>query len=86
MLNDVDLDEVMAWKNGLFIFKGENIRTIMRQLERWYDVDVQFEKNVTEKFYVKMDRNTQVSNVFKILEATGGVHFEIKGKKIIVKP
>jgi hypothetical protein len=58
----------------------------MRQIARWYNVDVEFEKEVKEKFYVKMDRNTNVSNVFKILETTGGVHFKINGNKIMVKP
>ncbi|KIC95908.1 FecR family protein [Flavihumibacter solisilvae] len=86
VINDADLNEVMAWKDGLFIFKGEDIQTIMRQLARWYNVDVEFEKEVKEKFYVKMDRNTNVSNVFKILETTGGVHFKINGNKIMVKP
>jgi transmembrane sensor len=86
VLNRVDINEVMAWKNGLFIFKGEDINTIMRQIERWYDVEVQYEKPVTEKFYLKMDRRTSVSNVFRILESTGGVHFKINGKKILVRP
>ena len=84
--NQVDIEEVMAWKNGLFNFKGDNINTVMRQLARWYDLDVYYEKQVTEKFYVKMNRNTNVSNVFKILETTGGVHFKIEGKKIMVMP
>lgn len=86
VLNRVDINEVMAWKNGLFIFKGEDINTIMRQIERWYNVEVQYEKPVTEKFYLKMDRRTSVSNVFRILESTGGVHFRINGKKILVRP
>lgn len=86
IVNDVDISEVMAWKDGLFIFKGEDINTIMRQIARWYDVDVQYEKPVSEKFYLKMDRRTNVSNVFKILEATGGVHFSINEKKIMVRP
>ena len=76
----------MAWKNGLFNFKGESIENIMRQLARWYDFSIQYENPVTEKFYVKMNRNTNISNIFKILETTGGVHFKIEGKKITVKP
>lgn len=86
VVNQVDIEEVMAWKNGLFNFKGDNINTVMRQLARWYDLDVYYEKQVTEKFYVKMNRNTNVSNVFKILETTGGVHFKIELKKIMVMP
>jgi len=82
----VDVDEVMAWKNGLFSFNGTDIKTVMRQISRWYDVDVVYENNVVERFHVEMNRNTNVSNVFKILETTGGVHFRIEGKKVTVMP
>lgn len=81
-----DIEQVMAWKNGLFHFDGDNIELIMRQLARWYDFNVTYDREVTEKFYVKMDRNTNISNIFKILETTGGVHFRIDGKKITVMP
>ena len=81
-----DLEQVMAWKNGMFNFNGESIDNIMRQLIRWYDFSVHYERPVNEKFYVKMSRNTNISNIFKILETTGGVHFKIEGKKITVQP
>ncbi len=81
-----DIEQVMAWKNGLFDFKGESIENVMRQLARWYDFTVQYENPVTEKFYVKISRNSNISSIFKILETTGGVQFKIEGKKITVKP
>ena len=76
----------MAWKNGMFYFTEADINTIMRQLVRWYDFDVVYAGEVKEKFHLDMKRNTRVENVFKILEATRGVHFKIEGKKIIVMP
>jgi transmembrane sensor len=84
VLKDVDVEQVMAWKNGQFNFSDVDIRTVMRELARWYGVDVQYQDNVTEKFYMETDRNTNVSNILKILETTGGVHFQITGDKIIV--
>lgn len=81
-----DEDEVMAWKNSLFSYKGADIETIMRQVSRWYNVDVTFEKPVKEKFYAQVSRNTDVSNLLKMLEATKAVHFEIEGKMIKVMP
>src|SRR4030095_14213228 len=81
-----DLDEVMAWKNGRFVFNDADLRDIMRQLARWYDLEVIYTKDVKEKFYVEMASNTNLSNVIKILEETGGVHFKIDGKKIMVMP
>ncbi len=82
--DNVDLDQVMAWKSGLFNFKGTDIDAIMKQVARWYNVEVEYRATIKEKFHVEMSRNTNVSNVFRILEATGGVHFKIDDKKIIV--
>jgi hypothetical protein len=56
----------------------------MRQLEKWYDLDVEYNTIPKEKFHVEMNRATNLSNVFKILEETGGVHFKIEGRKITV--
>lgn len=82
----VDLIEIMAWKNGIFSFKGDNIETIMRQISRWYNVDVVFEKQLHEKFYADVSRNTSVSTLLEMLEATKAVHFIIEGKTIKVMP
>jgi ferric-dicitrate binding protein FerR (iron transport regulator) len=79
-----DLDEVLAWKNGMFSFKSADITSIMRQLEKWYDLDVEYNTIPKEKFHVEMNRATNLSNVFKILEETGGVHFKIEGRRITV--
>jgi ferric-dicitrate binding protein FerR (iron transport regulator) len=84
MVQTVDINEVMAWKNGMFSFNSADIKTVMRQLARWYNVDIEYKSDVKEKFHVEMNRNTNVSNVFKILEKTGGVHFKIEGNKIEV--
>ena len=84
LVSDPDIEQTMAWKNGLFAFNGADIHTIMRQISRWYDVDVVFERDIRGSFHVEMSRNTNVSNVFRILETTGAVHFKIDGKKVIV--
>lgn len=87
VLSNVDVDEVMAWKNGKFIF-GEktDIATIMRQVARWYDVDVEYQGVVTQHFWGTISRDVNASRIFRMLEATGGVHFKIEGKKVMVMP
>jgi ferric-dicitrate binding protein FerR (iron transport regulator) len=87
LINDVDMDEVMAWKNGKFLF-GEktDIETIMRQLARWYDVEAEYKGKVDRHFWGSISRNVNVSQVLKMLETTGAVHFKIEGKKVIVMP
>jgi len=83
---DVDVDEVVAWKNGRFLFNSADIETIMRQVGRWYDADVVFEKKSNKKLHADLPRSQNVSQLLKILEATGKVDFEVKGKRIIVTP
>jgi transmembrane sensor len=82
--NSVDLDGVMAWKNGFFSFKGADIKSVMRQVSRWYDVQVVFEKDIPEKFYAEVPTTTSVSALLNMLEATKAVKFKIEGKTISV--
>ena len=86
LVKGVDLDNVVAWKKGIFHFQGDDIRTVLRQLSRWYEVDVVYTKKVDELFYAEIPRNTKLSDVLRVLELTGKVHFEIEGKKIMVTP
>lgn len=83
---DVDTEEVVAWKNGRFQFNSANIETIMRQAARWYDADVQYQGETSETFSGGLPRSENISQLLKILEATGKVDFSIHGKRIIVQP
>ena len=79
-------EDVIAWKNGLFLFNDASIESVMRQVSRWYDVDVTYEGKVEKEFFGKIPRDVPVSTLLKILESTGWVHFMIEGKKITVAP
>lgn len=86
VVSNVNTDEVMAWKNGLFDFNNADIKTIMRQLARWYDLEVSYEGAVPQReFSGKITRNTNVSNVLKILEQSN-IHFKLENNRIIVMP
>jgi transmembrane sensor len=81
----VNISKEVAWKNGLFYFKNENLKAIMRQISRWYDVDVVFEGNVgNEPFSGKIYRNANLSEVLKLLNVLD-VNYKIEGKKLIIK-
>jgi len=83
---DADLEEVLAWKNGTFNFNRLDIETIMRQISRWYDVDVVYEgARPAGHFSGMISRNTSVATVLKLLEY-GGVHFRVTGQKIVIMP
>lgn len=85
-VNNVNTEEAVAWKNNLFSFNHSNIQSVMRQVARWYDVDVQYNGTVKKFFNGTIPRDMNASKVFKILEATGGVHFQIAGNKVTVIP
>ncbi|WP_205512788.1 FecR family protein [Longitalea arenae] len=79
-----DIEEVLAWKNGLFRFNNADIKTVMKQVERWYDVEVVYEGPVPEgHFRGKIPRNVMASEMLKIIEASG-IEFRIENKKIII--
>lgn len=86
-IKDVDVDEAVAWKEGQFLFNNENIHSIMRKLSRWYDVDIVFSKEMTNKnFDGTISKYKNISEVLKLLELTKGVHFKFQGRRIVVMP
>ncbi|GAO41136.1 FecR family protein [Flavihumibacter petaseus] len=81
-----DLEETMAWKHDKFIFTGNSIQAVMRQLEKWYDVKVEYKGPVSgEEFVGVISRKANVSEILSMLGETHTVSFEIEGKKIVVK-
>ncbi|HQW44934.1 MAG TPA: FecR domain-containing protein, partial [Chitinophagaceae bacterium] len=84
VLNNADLEEAVAWKNGRFQFKSADLKTILRQISRWYDADVEYRGNVNIHFTGQLPRNDNVNKVFEKLALTGEVNFKVEGKKIIV--
>lgn len=84
VLKNINLERVMAWKNGYFDFASADIRTVMRELARWYGLDLVWGDVITEKFHVEINRDIPLSKVLRILEMTGRVHFNISGNKVTV--
>ncbi|WP_166437087.1 FecR family protein [Niastella caeni] len=84
VVNDANLESVVAWKNGRFIFNNADITVIMRQLARWYDIGVVYEgAKPTQLFVGEMERNLSLAQVMRLLEYSG-IRFRIEGKKLIV--
>lgn len=81
----VDTDQVMAWKNGLFNFNNLSFGEIMRQIERWYDVEVVYEKRVPDIALAgKMSRGITLNQLLIALERLG-VYCDIDGNKMVIK-
>ena len=76
----------MAWKNGLFNFSKVSLEEMMKQIARWYDVDVVYQGEIKpKKFGGEIQRDLNLSEVLEGLKETG-IHFRIEGKKLIVLP
>ncbi|MCO5238463.1 MAG: FecR domain-containing protein [Chitinophagaceae bacterium] len=83
--NNADVEEVMAWKNGLFKFDNADIRTIMRTVARWYDIDVVYEGETSaERFKGKISMDTRLSELLEVLELNK-VAYSIENKTVKIK-
>lgn len=83
----VDTEEATAWKNGMFQFDEADIKTVMGQISRWYNVDVEFAGKIpADHFRGKVPRDSKISAVLKIIELSGvNFKFKIEGRKIIIE-
>ncbi|HEY8896954.1 MAG TPA: FecR domain-containing protein [Niastella sp.] len=90
--HSTDLEEAVAWKNGLFMFADEDLKSVMRKLARWYDFTPEYQGNIgEEQFGGMISKYRNISEVLKMFESTGSIHFKIipgdskgKGKKVII--
>jgi ferric-dicitrate binding protein FerR (iron transport regulator) len=86
--SDVDVQSVTAWKDGMQSFNSADIQTIMRQVERWYDVDITYSGTMPAiTFSGEIPRTANLSEVLKLFKASN-IHFEIDKtmKKMTVSP
>jgi transmembrane sensor len=85
-VSEVDINEIIAWKNGMFYFNDTGIETIMNGIARWYDVDVVYIGDVQElKFGGILSRKEDIASLLKLISLTGVVQFEIENRTVIVK-
>jgi transmembrane sensor len=81
-----DTELALAWKNGSTTFKSADIQSIMRQVERWYDIDVAYEGHIPERtFSGAISRNANLSELVRVLEISK-INFKLEGRKLTVMP
>jgi len=86
-IDPADLEQTLAWKDGKFRFRSTNIKTIMRQLSRWYDMEVAYRGDVSDiDLTGVISRREDAGKLLKALEATQRVHFEVNGHNVTVSP
>jgi hypothetical protein len=82
----VDVNSVVAWKNGFFNFDHADVPAVMRQLSRWFGVEAVYTGAVPDRhFFGLIDRNLTLAQVLKVLEANG-IHCTIDNKRLLIAP
>jgi len=86
-VGDADVDQAMSWKNGDFVFVGEDLKAVMRQVARWYDVEIEYQGNINSSGVVStISRTKKLSQVLKALQINQGIHFKVEGRRVLVMP
>lgn len=85
-ISEADTESAVAWKNGIFSFHGDDVPTVMRQLSRWYNVEVSYEGAVPQhRFEGRIWRSYTLAQTLAVLQATD-IHFRIENRKLVVLP
>ncbi len=80
-----NVEQATAWKNGMFLFNKTDIKSIMRQLSRWYDFEAKYENAFENRNFSGMiSRKTELQKVLKMLQMTKDVKFKIEGRTVTV--
>jgi transmembrane sensor len=86
LVQTVDIEAVVAWKNGVFNFQDATLERVMRQLARWYDIEIVYEKGIPNiMFEGEINRQNALADVLHSLEGLG-VHFKLEGRSLTVLP
>jgi ferric-dicitrate binding protein FerR (iron transport regulator) len=85
LVSNADMEETMAWKNGLFVFHDASIVNIMKQVSRWYDVDVEYLDDVQyNEFGGVISKYKSITELLNIMELTRSIHYKIEGRRVII--
>lgn len=82
--SNVDVEKVIAWKNGIFNFENASLEYVMKEIERWYDIDVVYKNGIPDiKFWGKITKDVSLSGILIALEKTK-VHFKLENNRTLV--
>lgn len=87
LVRESDMEKILAWKNNTFLFENDELKGIMRQLARWYDVEVEYKGDIPpHRFSGIISRERKLSAVLSLLETADDISFRLDKKKITVNP
>jgi len=82
LTDNIDTEEIIAWKNGMFYFNNTELSEITGQLSRWYDVEIDIPDMPRKRFNGVLPRDVKLSQVLQMMEKTSGLKFKIEGRRI----
>ena len=85
VVNTVDTDIELAWKDGKIQFEEVELKTVMEMLTRWYNIEVEYQYYPSKaRFSGSIARSKEISEILELLQATGDAHFKIDGRRILI--
>lgn len=86
VIDNADIELAVAWKNGFTSFRSADIRTIMRQVMRWYNIEVEYEGEIPQRVFTgDIPRDARLSELLQLLEVSK-IHFKMNNEKLVVMP
>jgi len=83
----VDVFPYVAWKDGLFVSQNDDLKTILRRVARWFDVEIFYQNPALKqkRFFGIMKRQTRLQEVLDVIAEAGKVHFDVNGRVVLVR-
>jgi len=83
-ISKANIEESISWKKGIFYFKDTPIEELLRQVSRWYDIDVAYKGVIPSEFYTgEMSRNVSLNVLLEFLRGSG-IRYDMEGRKLII--
>lgn len=85
-VTEVDVEEIVCWKDNMFFFRDVELEKILDQLAEWYGFTVFYENADVkqEKFFVRVDKYAEVGKILDVISDVGNAKFKISGKVVTV--
>ena len=85
VINNIDTNAVIAWKNDHFMMKGTDLGTLTRQMARWYDIEIFFESKVPDRrFGGSINRSVNLSTMLRALKESG-IDSKVEGRTVTLR-
>jgi ferric-dicitrate binding protein FerR (iron transport regulator) len=85
VLQEADLKEVLAWRDGFFRFSEDNIETVLRKVSEWYDIkEIKVQSSSRDTFTGMIKRTKKLSDLFGQLEKISNYKFKIQDGRVLV--